>query len=101
MDDVENKVRAVLVGVLANGLTPDEVGREVDLVDEYGLDSLQMISFLLGIEDTFDLELDYENLSLDHLRSVAQFASYVGNWPPPRDRRTPGHLRRRTLVAPR
>jgi len=36
-----------------------------------------MISFLLGIEDTFDLELDYENLELDHLRSVAQFASYV------------------------
>jgi acyl carrier protein len=77
MDDVENKVRAVLVGVLSNGLSADEVALEADLVDEYGLDSLQMISFLLGIEDTFDLELDYENLELDHLRSVAQFASYV------------------------
>lgn len=77
MDDVENKVRAVLVGVLSNGLSADEVAMEADLVDEYGLDSLQMISFLLGIEDTFDLELDYENLELDHLRSVAQFASYV------------------------
>lgn len=77
MDDVENKVRAVLVGVLSNGLGATEVGPDADLVDEYGLDSLQMISFLLGIEDTFDLELDYENLELDHLRSVAQFASYV------------------------
>ncbi|HEY0501761.1 MAG TPA: acyl carrier protein [Kutzneria sp.] len=77
MDDVENKVRAVLAGVLSNGLSADQVALEADLVDEYGLDSLQMISFLLGIEDTFDLELDYENLELDHLRSVAQFASYV------------------------
>jgi acyl carrier protein len=77
MDDVENKVRAVLAGVLSNGLPADQVALEADLVDEYGLDSLQMISFLLGIEDTFDLELDYENLELDHLRSVAQFASYV------------------------
>jgi acyl carrier protein len=77
MDDVENKVRAVLIGVLSNGLAPDDVAPDADLVDEYGLDSLQMISFLLGIEDTFDLELDYENLELDHLRSVAQFASYV------------------------
>ena len=77
MDDVENKVRAVLVGVLSNGLPADEVALDADLVDEYGLDSLQMISFLLGIEDTFDVELDYENLELDHLRSVAQFASYV------------------------
>ena len=77
MNDVEAKVREVLVGVLANGLAPDEVGLDADLVEEYGLDSLQMISFLLGIEDTFDIELDYENLELDHLRSVAQFASYV------------------------
>ncbi|WP_043718601.1 acyl carrier protein [Kutzneria sp. 744] len=77
MDDVENKVRAVLVGVLSNGLAVDEVALDADLVDEYGLDSLQMISFLLGIEDSFDLELDYENLELDHLRSVSQFASYV------------------------
>jgi acyl carrier protein len=77
MDDVENKVRAVLVGVLSSGLAVDEVALDADLVDEYGLDSLQMISFLLGIEDTFDVELDYENLELDHLRSVAQFASYV------------------------
>ena len=77
MDDVENRVRAVLVGVLSNGLAVDEVALDADLVDEYGLDSLQMISFLLGIEDTFDVELDYENLELDHLRSVAQFASYV------------------------
>lgn len=77
MDDVENKVRAVLVGLLSNGLAVDEVALDADLVDEYGLDSLQMISFLLGIEDSFDLELDYENLELDHLRSVSQFASYV------------------------
>ncbi len=77
MDTVEDKVREVLVGVLSNGMSPDEVGRDADLVEEYGLDSLQLISFLLGIEDSFDLELDYENLELDHLRSVAQFASYV------------------------
>lgn len=77
MDEVEDKVRAVLVGVLANGMSAEEVGGDADLVEEYGLDSLQMISFLLGIEDTFDVELDYENLELDHLRSVAQFASYV------------------------
>ncbi len=77
MSAVEDKVREVLVGVLSNGMTPDEVAIDADLVEEYGLDSLQLISFLLGIEDSFDLELDYENLELDHLRSVAQFASYV------------------------
>ena len=82
MNEVEDKVRDVLVDVLAGRFTAEQVSLEADLVEEYGLDSLQMISFLLGIEDTFDLELDYENLELDHLRSVAQFASYVRQMAP-------------------
>lgn len=74
---VEEKIRTVLAGVLANGTEPAEVSSDADLVDDYGLDSLQMISFLLGIEDTFGIALDYENLELDHLRSVRQFAAFV------------------------
>lgn len=76
-DDIELNVRAVLASVLANGMTVDDISADANLVDEYGLDSLQMISFLLGIEDTFDVELDYENLRLDHLRSVREFVGFV------------------------
>lgn len=77
MDDIESQVKSVLVGVLANGTSVDDIGVDADLVEEYGLDSLQMISFLLAIEDAFDVELDYEHLQLDDLRSVVQFAAYV------------------------
>lgn len=77
MNDIEPEIREVLAGVLANGTTAEEISSDADLVDEYGLDSLQMISFLLGIEDRFDLELDYEGLELDDLRSVRQFTAYV------------------------
>ena len=73
----EPRIRAVLTDVLSNGLTADDIDPESDLVEEHGLDSLQMISFLLGIEDAFDIELDYENLELDDLRSVRQFATFV------------------------
>ncbi|WNV85496.1 acyl carrier protein [Umezawaea sp. Da 62-37] len=75
--DVEERIKAVLAGVLANGIDPAGMAHDADLVEEYGLDSLQMISFLLGIEDEFDVELDYENLELDDLRSVRQFAGFV------------------------
>ncbi|WTW93981.1 acyl carrier protein [Streptomycetaceae bacterium NBC_01309] len=59
---------------------PDMAGRigdDADLVDELGLDSIQMIQFLLGTEDEFDLELDFEALELDHIRSVRLFAVFV------------------------
>lgn len=77
MDTIEFKVKTVLVQVLANGVTAEEIGSDADLVEEYGLDSLQMISFLLGVEDAFSVELDYESLQLDDLRSVRQFAGIV------------------------
>ncbi|MCE7008475.1 acyl carrier protein [Kibdelosporangium philippinense] len=77
MSDIEFTIKTVLAGVLGAGITPLEIRSDADLVDEYGLDSLQTISFLLGIEDAFDLELDYETLELDHLRSVNQFAAFI------------------------
>ncbi|PRY36675.1 acyl carrier protein [Umezawaea tangerina] len=80
--DVVERIKAVLAGVLANGIGPAEIADDADLVDEYGLDSLQMISFLLGIEDEFDLELDYDNLRLDDLRSVRQFGGFVAGLVP-------------------
>lgn len=79
MSDTELTIKTVLAGVLGSGITPDEIHSDADLVEEYGLDSLQTISFLLGIEDAFDLELDYETLELDHLRSVSQFAAFIGS----------------------
>nr|WTA64365.1 acyl carrier protein [Micromonospora sp. NBC_00855] len=77
MNDIESEIKSALVEVLANGTTADDIGPDADLIDEFGLDSLQMIAFLLAVEDRFDLELDYEGLNLDDLRSVRQFTGYV------------------------
>ncbi|MEE1804791.1 MULTISPECIES: acyl carrier protein [unclassified Streptomyces] len=77
VDEIELKIKDVLAGVLPGDAAREAIGPDTDLIDEYGLDSLQVISFLLGIEDAFDIELDYENLRLDDLRSVRQFVGYV------------------------
>jgi acyl carrier protein len=75
--EIEQRVKTVLAKVLDNGISAEEIGPEADLVEQYGLDSLQTITFLLAIEDEFDLELDYPNLQLDDLRSVRQFSTFV------------------------
>ena len=77
--DIEGTIRTVLANVLDGAMTEQEISRDADLISEYGLDSLQMISFLLGIEDAFDVELDYESLQLIHMRSVRQFAGFLAD----------------------
>jgi acyl carrier protein len=71
------RLKQLLVTVLANGTTAAEIGSDADLVEEYGLDSLQMISFLLGVEDEFGVQLDYESLELDDLRAISRFTVYL------------------------
>jgi acyl carrier protein len=77
VDGIDNTISEVLARVLANGVAPADIDHDADLVNEYGIDSLQMISLLLGIEDEFDLELDYDSLQLEDLQSVRHLASYV------------------------
>jgi acyl carrier protein len=76
MTDTENRVAQVLAQVLTEA-DPAALTAEADLVTDLGMDSLQMISFLLAVEDEFGLELDYDNLELGDLRSVRQFAAYI------------------------
>jgi acyl carrier protein len=76
-DDIDVQIRSALATVLDNGMTADEISADADIITDYGIDSLQMISFLLSIEDTFDLVLDYDNLELDNLRSVREFTDFV------------------------
>ncbi|WP_238653961.1 acyl carrier protein [Paenibacillus piscarius] len=48
-----------------------------DLMLDAGLDSLQIINFILRIEDEFDVEVDFETFDLEHLKSVDRFIDYV------------------------
>jgi len=77
MDEVYSRIKEVLAAVLANGTEAAEISTDADLVEEYGLDSLQAISFLLGVEDAFDIELDYSALNLDLLRSLREFGDWI------------------------
>jgi acyl carrier protein len=77
VEATHQKIKDVLATVLANGMSAGEISDDADLVEDYGLDSLQMISFLLGVEDVFDIALDYDSLDLGDLRSVRQFAEWL------------------------
>ncbi|MFE2415842.1 acyl carrier protein [Streptomyces hokutonensis] len=73
---VQERVKAVLGGILGQDLVAD-ITDDTGIVNDLGLDSIQMITFLLRIEDEFDLELDFESLELVQLDSVRQFCEFV------------------------
>ncbi len=56
---------------LAGCITPD-----TDIINELGLDSLQMINLALRVEDEFQITIDFETFDYDTLLSVKSFWEY-------------------------
>ena len=55
---------------------PDLAARIVpgtDIINELGLDSLQMINLALRVEDEFQITIDFETFDFDTLLSVQAF----------------------------
>lgn len=48
-----------------------------DLINELGLDSLQMINLALRVEDEFQITIDFETFDFDTLLSVESFWEFI------------------------
>ena len=73
------KIKELLAEILSENtaVTADEIDDNASLLEDVGLDSLQLINFILRVEDEFDIEIDFENLDQEHMASVAAFADFV------------------------
>lgn len=76
-DEILQGVKELLADALRDTGTAREIRDDDDIVHGLGLDSLQMIHFLLGVETRFEIALDFEKIDLDTLGSVKQFAQLV------------------------
>jgi acyl carrier protein len=71
------RIGNVVARVMKNPALSAKVTASTDLVNEIGLDSLQMIDFLLGLEDEFGVEVDFDSLDMQHLTSVEALCHFV------------------------
>jgi acyl carrier protein len=76
-DTVLEEVKRLLARALRDTGDAPAISDDADIVADLGLDSLQMISFLLDVEAQLGIALDFENLDIATLGSVRQFARYV------------------------
>jgi acyl carrier protein len=51
------------------------------VISDVGLDSLELLQFMLEIEASLAIEVDFERLSYDHLESLTDLASFLDSMP--------------------
>ena len=52
------------------------------VISDVNLDSLELLQFMLEIEASLAIEVDFEQLSYDHLESLTDLASFLDSMPP-------------------
>ena len=57
---------------LAATLTPD-----MDLFNDVGLDSIQMVSMILTLEDDLDLVIEFEEFDFEGITTIRQLSEYL------------------------
>ncbi|MDP3135851.1 MAG: phosphopantetheine-binding protein [Burkholderiaceae bacterium] len=63
----------------------ERLADNADLIDEVGLDSLEMLQFMLELEESLQIQIDFDRLEFSSLRSIRQLAGLLDTMP----RRTP------------
>jgi acyl carrier protein len=76
---------SALKAIVARVKKNDEVARTIDestdLLNDVGLDSVEITDFILRVEEELQVEIDYERLERHHLRTLGAFAEYIRQLP--------------------
>lgn len=75
--NTEEKVKTILMEVKSLNATEVNWSGNTDIINDIGLDSLQIINFLLKLEDKFNIEINFEEFNYNHLRSLDKFCNFL------------------------
>ncbi len=72
---VFEKVREILCDQL--DLEPEDITLDTNIIDDLGADSLDLVDFVMSLEDEFDKEIPDEDV--ESIKTVGDIVSYIEN----------------------
>lgn len=70
--DIEAEIKNILTGFLKD---PPPLGSDTDLIADLDLESVQVMEFVMRVEDHYDIAIDLESLSNVH--TIGELAAVV------------------------
>ncbi|MBR3347030.1 MAG: acyl carrier protein [Solobacterium sp.] len=74
---MEERIKQLLAETIEDSSNIASWNSDTDIINEIGLDSLQMVRFLLKLEDELGIQIDYDNLDFDDLKSIGSLAAFI------------------------
>jgi acyl carrier protein len=81
MSSTATVLKEILARIKFDPTLFDRHAEGAHLVDDVGLDSIEMMRFMLEIEATLSVKIDFNQLDYSHLRSVDTLAAFLDTMP--------------------
>lgn len=65
--NIDMSLKEIIVKYCFGGITCDDINEDTDLINDLGFDSISILRFLAETQNTFDIEIEDEYLSLELL----------------------------------
>ena len=70
-------IKETLIEVMDNVSESESWNEDTDIINDIGIDSLQIVRFMMAIEDKLGISIDYEELSFDDFSSIRALATFL------------------------
>ncbi|WP_051666367.1 acyl carrier protein [Pedobacter sp. R20-19] len=77
INDIIKKLKTILETVTENPGSAQEFSDDANIITDIALDSVQMIEFMLEIEENFGIEINFDEIDFSHLTSIRILADYL------------------------
>lgn len=74
---MEEKIIQIIAEVKGDNGLLNNTSNDTAILDDIGLDSLQMINFMLRIEDEFGVEINFDEFDISKLNTISTFSCYI------------------------
>jgi acyl carrier protein len=76
-EDVESQVKDLIVERCFLSIAPEDIEDEQRLSDDIGLDSIQILEVVVGLEEVFGIAFEDADFDIANFTTVASIADYV------------------------
>jgi acyl carrier protein len=78
---MQETIQKILSEVKDTPVTTINLSDDTDIINDIGLDSLQMVTFMLKLEEELDIQIDFDNLDFTTLMSVGRLCDFLSKQP--------------------
>jgi acyl carrier protein len=77
MEEIIKRLLAETIEADVNEVSWD---RETDIINDIGIDSLQLVRFLMRLEEELNITIDYEALTFEDLATIGSLETFLSRF---------------------